>query len=63
MMKTLILTNEEMRALETFLWENPCESGCILDYKIIDCYDENNEGEYRCKLLRARDSILRKIEG
>lgn len=60
-MKTITLTKDEIETLHDFLWCNPCRSGCIYGYKRIDCYGVRKDGEYKCRLQRDKENILRKI--
>lgn len=57
-MKTLILNANEIRALEAFLWCNPCRAGCAYEEmhnSKKDCSD--------CKLKEAEYSIMDKLFG
>lgn len=63
-MQTITLTASEIKTLETYLWCNPCNSGCVCSYKgRIHCDTLDANGKHRCELLRNTDSILAKIEG
>jgi hypothetical protein len=56
-MKNIKLSNDEIRAIDTFLWANPCRSGCAyseMQNSKKDC-DE-------CKLMKSRKSVLEKLE-
>lgn len=32
-MKTLVFSKDELETIKFLLWQNPCRSGCVLDYK------------------------------
>ena len=38
-MKTITLTESEIRTIEYYLWSNPCRSHCVHGYSRIDCHD------------------------
>lgn len=60
-MKAVVFSKDEVETIELLLWQNPCRSGCILDYKKIDCCDFNKDGIYKCKLKRNMASIEEKL--
>ena len=60
-MKTITFTASEISVLEEYLFCNPCESSCMMNYKKIDCYDLDENGEYKCKFKKETENILRKI--
>ena len=62
-MPIIDLTHSEIETLRTYLWSNPCQSCCVLEYKKINCFDRNENGEYRCRLQRDTESIFNKLEG
>lgn len=56
-MKTIKLTQNEIRAIDVYISSNPCRSGCA--------YDEMQNSKKncdRCKLESARISILEKLD-
>lgn len=59
-MKTITLTQSEIKTLYDYLWCNPCSAGCVCDYTRINCED-TKDGTYRCRLRRDTDSILKKL--
>ena len=55
--QTLKLTAKELRALESILWVNPCESGCA--------YPEmqtSRKGCTQCELPKSISSIISKLD-
>lgn len=71
-MKKIVLTAEEIRILEIYLWTNPCSAGCPLGQKprlpkldngTYDCYAIKDNGEYMCPLQRAQHNIIKKLKG
>ena len=61
-MKTITLTKSEIETLYDYLWCNPCSSGCVCEYKRVDCYGVRKDGEYKCRLQRDTESIMSKLE-
>lgn len=61
-MKTITLTESEIRTLHTLLSCNPCRSHCIHEYQNINCFDLHEDGRYKCELMRNRENIFRKLE-
>ena len=61
-MKTITLTKSEIETLYNYLWCNPCSGSCVCEYKRISCDDTRDDGEYKCRLQRDTQSILRKLE-
>lgn len=61
-MKTITLSESEIKTLYDYLWCNPCSTCCVCDYKRINCEDINNNGKYKCRLKRDAQSILEKLE-
>lgn len=59
--KTITLTESEIKTLYDYLWCNPCNIGCVCDYKRVNCYDMKKDGVYKCRLQRDTDSILKKL--
>lgn len=62
-MPVIDLTHSEIETLKKYLWCNPCTSHCPHNYKKINCYDMDENGEYRCVLRRDTESIFLKLEG
>ena len=62
-MKTITLTESEIRTIEYYLWSNPCRSHCVHGYSRIDCHDTRENGEYKCELMRNTQSIIKKLGG
>jgi hypothetical protein len=60
-MKTITLTDDELEYLVYALWENPCDSVCLLGNTKIKCDDVNENGTYKCKFQRSLLSIGNKI--
>lgn len=66
MVKTLELNKEELRFLRHLLDCNPCESDCCQEldtghHPRYDCNDLDEEGKYKCPLMRAQSSLEDKI--
>ncbi|MCC0642224.1 MULTISPECIES: hypothetical protein [unclassified Clostridioides] len=55
-MKTIKLTQKEIRAIDAYLSSNPCRSGCAYDEMQNSKKDCN-----KCKLEDAKISILEKL--
>jgi len=56
-MKTIELTDTEIRALDEVLWTNPCESGCAFQ----EMQNKKNMNCEECKLTKALNSIADKL--
>ena len=61
-MKTITLTTSEIETLYHYIDSNPCRATCIHKYKKINCFDLNEDGTYKCKLMRDTESIIQKLE-
>ena len=60
-MITITLTESELRTLNIFLCCNPCRAHCVHEYAKISCFDNKDNGDYKCELMRNRDNIFKKI--
>ena len=60
-MKTLLFSKDELETIKFLLWQNPCRSGCVLDYKKVDCDAVDKNGVYKCKLKRNVASLEEKL--
>ena len=60
-MKTITLTKSEIETLYDYLWCNPCRSGCVCEYKRVDCDAMRADEEYKCRLKRDTESIIEKL--
>lgn len=62
MSKTVTFTEEELKVLSHYLWQNPCSAGCCCKVpKNVDCYDMKSNGEYKCPFMQISQQIIRKV--
>lgn len=62
MSKTISFTDEEIKVLGLYLWENPCSSGCCYEVpNNVDCYDMNTNGIYKCPFQQISSQLTSKI--
>lgn len=53
----LELTKNQLRALQCYLWTNPCEAGC--------CYEEYQDKKPncdRCKFTKASNELMEMLD-
>ena len=60
-MKTITLTASEVETLKHYIDSSPCLATCIHGYKRINCFDLNDDGTYKCRLMRDTESIIKKL--
>lgn len=61
-MKTITLTASEIETLYHYIGSNPCNATCVYGYKRINCFDLDENGKHKCRLMRDTDSIMEKLD-